>query len=235
MTETLVLKEAHAHSIHNRAELRQSTSAGCFYCLATYPATSIRDWADPEDDTALCPRCGIDSVLGDTTGLPVADRGFLSEMKEIWFVGKSQKLLTLYRPVGRAEIDLIEKSGFTAFPPRLPEQPIFYPVTNEEYATEIARDWNTKHATGEGFVTAFQVDAEYASRFERHIVGSRVHEELWVPAEELAEFNRHIVGAISVTAIFRGNGDATIHPERELNWSGHALGRANGSQSGGEG
>lgn len=201
--ETLVFKDAHRHSIHNRTELGRSTSAGCFFCLGTYPASSIVQWADPENDTACCPTCGIDSVIGDATGLPVADRSFLSEMKKIWFDGASERLVTLYRPVGRAEIDLIEASGFAAFPPRRPEQSIFYPVTSNEYATQIARDWNTKHATGEGFVTKFNVDADYAAKFERHVVGSSLHEELWVPAEELADFNRHIVGSIEVTAIFR--------------------------------
>lgn len=48
---------------------------------------------------------------------------------------------TLFRSVGRNELALIEQSGFTAFPPRLPEQPIFYPLLNEEYADRIARDW----------------------------------------------------------------------------------------------
>lgn len=201
--DTLVFKEAHAHAMHNRAELGRSSSAGCFYCLETFPASSATKQGDFDGDTAACPVCGIDSVIGDASGLPVTDRDFLTEMKEIWFDGTSPRLVTLYRPVGRAEIDLIEKSRFAAFPPRLPEQPIFYPVTNEDYATEIARDWNTKHATGEGFVTKFHVDAEYAGKFERHIVGSSVHEELWVPAEELAEFNRHIIGRIMVTAIFR--------------------------------
>jgi hypothetical protein len=51
---------------------------------------------------------------------------------------------TLYRPVGRRELDLIRDSGMRAFPPRLPEQPIFYPVLTLEYARRIARDWNTK-------------------------------------------------------------------------------------------
>ena len=50
----------------------------------------------------------------------------------------------LYRPVGTKELVLIEATDYKAFPPRLPEQPIFYPVANEEYATQIARDWNAK-------------------------------------------------------------------------------------------
>lgn len=96
---------------------------------------------------------------------------------------------------------MVEESGWTAFPPRLPEQPIFYPVTNEEYAAQIARDWNVP-ASGAGYVTKFIVDAEFVGRYPRKVVGSKRHEELWVPAEELAEFNRHIVGKIEVTQVF---------------------------------
>jgi hypothetical protein len=64
--------------------------------------------------------------------------------------------ITLWRPVGPAELDLIRASGMTAFPPRLPDQPIFYPVTTEDYAIKIARDWNVP-ASGSGFVTRFEV------------------------------------------------------------------------------
>jgi hypothetical protein len=109
---------------------------------------------------------------------------------------------TLYRPVGPAELQLIEASGWKAFPPRLPEQPIFYPVMNEEYAVQIARDWNVP-ASGSGFVTRFDVDAEFLARYPEQVVGGQQHRELWVPAEELAEFNRHIVGLIEVTQRFR--------------------------------
>jgi len=109
--------------------------------------------------------------------------------------------VTLYRPVGPEELVLIEESGWRAYPPRLPDQPIFYPVTNEEYAIQIARDWNVK-ASGSGYVTRFEVDADFVSQYPRQIVGGAVHEELWVPAEELAEFNRHIVGLIQVTQSF---------------------------------
>ena len=68
---------------------------------------------------------------------------------------------TLYRPVGEKELDLIRNSGYSEFPPRLPYQPIFYPVLNEEYATQIARDWNTKSGSRRGFVTRFQVRTEF--------------------------------------------------------------------------
>ena len=108
---------------------------------------------------------------------------------------------TLYRPVGPQELELIAASDFKEFPPRLPEQPIFYPVLNQEYATQIARDWNVQ-ASGSGFVTRFQVVTSFLSKYPRKIVGAKVHEELWIPAEELAEMNRHIVGKIEVIAEF---------------------------------
>ncbi len=111
------------------------------------------------------------------------------------------KTLTLYRPVGPKELALIEASGWKAFPPRLPDQPIFYPVMNEEYAIQIARDWNVK-ASGAGYVTRFAVDAEFLNRYEEKVVGGDKHRELWVPAEQMEEFNRHIVGLIEVTQRF---------------------------------
>ena len=108
----------------------------------------------------------------------------------------------LYRPVGPKELALIVQSGYRAFPPRLLEQPIFYPVLNEEYAAQIARDWNVR-VDGAGFVTRFAVRTECVRRYPVKQVGGSVHQELWVPAEELAEFNRNIVGPIEVIAEFR--------------------------------
>jgi hypothetical protein len=88
----------------------------------------------------------------------------------------------------------------------LPEQPIFYPVLNLEYARKIARDWNTSdsHSGYVGFVTRFEIDACLADRYPIHIAGGQSHEELWVPAEELTEFNAHIVGTIAVVEAFTG-------------------------------
>ena len=83
----------------------------------------------------------------------------------------------------------------------MPEQPIFYPVLNEEYASQIAERWNIRDS-GSGFVTAFEVDASYVSQFEPQQVGGREHQELWVPAEELSRFNEHIVGKIRVVRTF---------------------------------
>jgi len=110
-------------------------------------------------------------------------------------------LVTLYRPVGPEELGLIRASGWKAFPPRLPEQPIFYPVVQEAYAVRIARDWNVK-ASGAGFVMKFEVDGEYLSQFDVQYAGGREHAEYWIPADRLGEFNGHIVGTIDVVAEF---------------------------------
>jgi hypothetical protein len=113
--------------------------------------------------------------------------------------------VTLYRPVGSSELALIEAANMRAFPPRLPEQPIFYPVTNEAYARQIARDWNAKHnADKRGYVVRFAVDASFLAGFEKKVVGGREHEEYWIPAEDLDAFNAAIVGPMEVIADYEG-------------------------------
>ena len=108
----------------------------------------------------------------------------------------------LYRPVGPKELQLIAASDYRTFPPRLPEQPIFYPVLNEEYARQIAREWNVS-ASGAGYVTRFALRSEFALRYPIQKVGSSIHQELWIPAEDLAEMNRNIVGLIEVIAEYK--------------------------------
>ena len=122
------------------------------------------------------------------------------------------KTTTLYRPVGQKELDLLAESDFMAWPPRLPEQPIFYPVTNEDYAIQIARDWNTKDQTNGnvGFVTRFKVETDYLSLFPVEIVGGRQHSEHWIPSEKLDEFNQHIIGPIEVIRKFTPNGEVDL-------------------------
>ena len=112
--------------------------------------------------------------------------------------------LTLWRPVGQRELELVAETGWSRFPPRLTGQPIFYPVLNEANATNIARDWNTNDpASGHvGHVLRFDVDAEYAKRFPSQRVGGAGIDELWVPAEQLEEFNDHIVGSIALVATY---------------------------------
>lgn len=117
--------------------------------------------------------------------------------------GLLMAVTALYRPTGERELALIRESGWCAFPPRLPEQPIFYPVLNEEYATQIARGWNTRDG-GTGYVLRFQVDTEYLAQFPVQTAGARIHQEYWIPAEDLEEFNRHIVGPIEVVSEFLG-------------------------------
>jgi hypothetical protein len=110
----------------------------------------------------------------------------------------------LFRPVGPEELALIEQTNFSEFPPRLEGQPYFYPVQNEHYATEIAREWNSKNPKiGAGFVTRFRVRTNYLAQFALRTVGSAIHREYWIPAQDLPEFNRNIVGKIEVISEFR--------------------------------
>ncbi len=122
--------------------------------------------------------------------------------------------MLLYRPVGLNELALVYETGMQAFPPRLPEQPIFYPVLNEGYARQIADEWNARSGTRAGFVTRFAIEPGYAGGFERRVVGGREHEELWVPAEELATFNRRLEGPIEIVAAYFGAPYVGDVPER---------------------
>jgi len=110
--------------------------------------------------------------------------------------------IVLFRPIGERELALIRASSYRAFPPRLPEQPIFYPVVHEAYAVQIARDWNTRDG-GVGYVTRFRVRAAFLQPYPRKTVGAAVHEEYWIPAEDLPAFNAALVGPIEVVAEFQ--------------------------------
>lgn len=94
------------------------------------------------------------------------------------------------------------RAGFARWPPRLPEQPIFYPVTNEQYAIDIAGDWNVK-ASGYGCVTRFHVRKAFMDRYEIQKVGGDHHTEWWIPAEDPDELNENIVGTIEVVREFK--------------------------------
>ena len=109
--------------------------------------------------------------------------------------------ITLFRPLGSIELELIKNLNWSAFPSRLSDQPIFYPVFNQEYAEQIAKNWNVK-SSGSGFVTKFQIEKSFIEKFEIHKVGSQIHLELWVPADELDEFNKHIIGKIELIKEF---------------------------------
>jgi len=125
-------------------------------------------------------------------------------------------MATLFRPVGLHELALIWDAGMKAFPPRLPHQPIFYPVANINYASQIAKDWNPKdEASGfAGYVTQFAVPKAYLQNFEPRTVGASVHLEYWIPAEELAEFNASIKGLIGVEAAYFGAAFKGFVPEQ---------------------
>jgi hypothetical protein len=103
--------------------------------------------------------------------------------------------VTLWRPTGPDELALVEASGWRRWPPRLPDQPIFYPVLNQEYATTIARDWNVP-ASGVGYVTRFQVRKTLLDHYDLHQVGGRAILEYWIPADHLDELNDNITGTI---------------------------------------
>ena len=130
----------------------------------------------------------------------------------------SPRTQTLYRPVGLRELELILDARARAFPPRLPDQPIFYPVLNYEYAEQIARDWNTPEERSgfAGFATRFEVDADYLQAFEVKVVGASRHQELWVPAERLPEFNQHLVSLIQVETAWYGPAYEGPHPVSAL-------------------
>lgn len=112
----------------------------------------------------------------------------------------------LFRPVGLGELSLIWDKGMREFPPRLPQQPFFYPVANIGYARQIAVDWNTrdKGSGFSGFVTSFRVESTYLSKFEPHTVGSSAHVEYWIRANDLASFNKAIRGLVRVEEGFFG-------------------------------
>lgn len=113
--------------------------------------------------------------------------------------------MILYRPTGQKELELVASSGWKRWPPRLPDQPIFYPVTTFDYAEKIARDWNSSQPAPDniGYVTRFEIDADLAAKYPVENAGGKAHRELWVPAEDLETFNDGIVGTIECVAEYR--------------------------------
>jgi len=119
-------------------------------------------------------------------------------------MNENNPTITLYRPTGPKELELVKGNGFRRWPPRLPEQPIFYPVTNEKYAKEIAIQWNIKES-GVGFVTQFRVKKEFMVQFPIQKVGAAHHTEWWIPAKRLEELNDNIVGLIELIGEYRNS------------------------------
>ena len=114
-------------------------------------------------------------------------------------MSESAETVTLWRPTGPEELALVEASGWREWPPRLPSQPIFYPVLKQEYATKIARDWNVP-ASGSGYVTRFEARKYFLDNCEIHQVGGQTMLEYWIPAEDLPALNASIVGEIELVA-----------------------------------
>ncbi len=143
---------------------------------------------------------GVDLVKGDVErALNLLEEKGVKRVSSDELLGET---LTLYRPTGPEELAKLEETNFAAWPPRLPDQPIFYPVTNQAYAEQIAEQWNVRDS-GIGYVTRFEVKRSFLKKYPRKIVGGKMHEELWIPAEELAELNTHIVGKIEVIKSFK--------------------------------
>lgn len=145
------------------------------------PARPVARGARPEGEADGAATGAVNGAAGEGAGVP--------------------EVVTLWRPTGPEEMELVRAGGSRRWPPRLAEQPIFYPVLNEQYATKIARDWNVP-ASGVGYVTRFDVEAEYLSQFPVRQAGGRDILEYWIPAERLEEFNDHIVGNIVEVAKF---------------------------------
>ena len=126
--------------------------------------------------------------------------------------------MILYRPTGLKELLLVRDSGWTAWPPRLPDQPIFYPVTTFAYAEKIARDWNSILPVPDnlGFVTRWEMPDDITESYPLQLAGGQDHEELWVPAEELAAFNARIAGRIEVIAAYRDKAPFDLGEARQL-------------------
>lgn len=122
--------------------------------------------------------------------------------------------MILWRPVGMREMALVFEAGMRAFPPRLPEQPIFYPVLVEAYADQIASTWNTAEEPFAGYVLEMEIPDGFAARYAAQTVGAAMHRELWVPAEDLAEFNRQMTRPIAVRRAFFGPRFRGHVPER---------------------
>ena len=155
--------------------------AGSWSEWITDPARPVARGARPEGKAGGAAIRAANGAAGEGAGVP--------------------EVVTLWRPTGPEEMELVRASGLRRWPPRLAEQPIFYPVLNEQYATKIARDWNVP-ASGVGYVTRFDVEADYLSQFPVRQAGGRDILEYWIPADRLEEFNDHIVGNIVEVAKF---------------------------------
>ena len=76
--------EAHAHSKNHKDSLMKDKTCGCFFCLEIFHPSEIKEWVKDKTGTAICPYCGIDSIIGESSGYPITEE-FLKSMSEYWF------------------------------------------------------------------------------------------------------------------------------------------------------
>lgn len=76
--------EAHEYSINHKSKILEDKKCGCFYCLKIFNPKEITDWIEDKNGTAICPYCGIDAVIGESSGFPITEE-FLLKMKNYWF------------------------------------------------------------------------------------------------------------------------------------------------------
>lgn len=76
--------DAHKYSSNHKDQLLKDKKCGCFYCLSVFNPTDIEMWINDIGGTAICPYCGIDSVIGESSGYPI-EKDFLLKMKKYWF------------------------------------------------------------------------------------------------------------------------------------------------------
>jgi len=170
----------------------------------SFPNISTGIYKFPKDKAAEIAFATLRKYLKLQRNTSIKEINFVCFDEENFQTYKRQPAIftTLFRPLNEVELTLIEKTEWERFPPRLPEQPIFYPVTNEAYAIQIAKEWNVP-AYGSGFVVEFDIDNNFLSNYNIENVGGEIHNEYWIPSEEVEIMNDNILGKIRLTNIFK--------------------------------
>lgn len=204
-------------------ELRdKSDRSACFVCVLAlcWPDGTVQTYRGEVSGTIIWPPRGAGGFGYAPIFQPENAQRTFGEMTEeekhiLSHRGRACDLLlqdqietvALYRPTGPKELAMLQDGGFRRWPPRRAEQPIFYPVTSDEYAIQIAREWNVP-ASGAGYVTRFYVRKSFMDRYPTHQVGGARYTEWWIPADELESLNDNIIGQIEVIHAF-----ASVHED----------------------